>query len=118
MKVLVVDDVPEICQLHERLVRVFGHDTRGLDDPYLAIDEVKHFQPDVVLVDISMPGLDGWELARRIRADPEIGAVRLVAITALASPDDVRRSREAGFNAHYRKPVSIEQWQDMLDVPA
>lgn len=118
MKVLVVDDVPEICQMHERLVRVLGHDARCIGDPHLAIGEIKHFRPDVVLLDISMPGMDGWELARRIRAEPDINAVRLVAITALASPDDMHRSLEAGFNAHYRKPVSMEQWQDLLGTPA
>jgi CheY-like chemotaxis protein len=117
MKVLVVDDVPEICQIHERLVRLLGHEAHCLTDPHQAVDEAKQFQPDMILLDISMPVLDGWELARRIRAEPQISAVRLVAITALASPDDVRRSLEAGFNAHYRKPVSMEQWQEILGRP-
>lgn len=118
MKVLVVDDVPEICQMHERLVRVLGHEAHCLGDPHQAIDEIKRLRPDIVLLDISMPGMDGWELARLIRAEPEILKVRLVAITALASPDDVRRSLDAGFNAHYRKPVSMEQWQEILGTPA
>lgn len=116
MKVLVVDDVPEICQIHERLIRVLGHDARCIGDPHQVIGEIRHFRPEIVLLDISMPGMDGWELARRIRADADIAATRLVAITALSSPDDVRRSRDAGFNAHYRKPVSMEQWQEILSA--
>jgi CheY-like chemotaxis protein len=113
-KILVVDDIPEICQLHERLVRLLGHEAQCLTDPRLAVDEAKRLQPDMVLLDIAMPGMDGWEVARQLRADPATHGIRLVAVTALSTPDDVRRSLDAGFDAHYRKPVSIEQWREIL----
>lgn len=114
LKVLIVDDIAEICQLHERLVRLLGHEGHCLTEPRLALGEAKRFQPDIVLLDIAMPGMDGWEVARQFRADPATLGIRLVAVTALATPDDVRRSFQAGFDAHYRKPVSIEQWREIL----
>lgn len=115
MRVLIVDDNLDVCFLHERLMRHLGHEPLCLDDSTRALAEAKRFWPDVALIDICMPGLNGWELAEQLRADPGTRHIRLVAISALAKTSDVLlRSTEAGFDAHFRKPVSIEQWSEVL----
>ena len=70
--------------------------------------KARAFQPDVVLCDIGLPEMDGYEVARTMRADPELGTVGLVALSGYAQPEDVDTAREAGFDAHLAKPPSID----------
>ena len=70
--------------------------------------------PDVVLIDVGLPGLDGYEVARRIRAERNGQSVRLVAITGYGQPEDRSRALEAGFDVHLTKPVSPEQLAEVL----
>ena len=114
MRVLIVDDHPEVCQLHARFLRLLGHEPFCLQDARQALDEAKRLKPQVALLDICMPGMNGWEVAEQLRADPDTQHIRLVAITALTGSNDMVRSNEAGFDAHYRKPVSINQWPQVL----
>lgn|SRR5487761_1409367 len=114
MRVLIVDDAHEICWVHERLLRMLGHEAQGVHDGRTTFTEAKKFRPDVILLDICMPNMDGWDVAEQLRADPETRDIRLVAITAMSSPECERRSREAGFDAHYGKPVSLSQWPAIL----
>jgi len=72
-----------------------------------------------VLCDIGLPGMDGYEVARALRADPATRNVRLVALTGYAAPDDEARAREAGFDVHVAKPPSIGAIEELLaDAPA
>jgi CheY-like chemotaxis protein len=114
MRVLIVDDEAEICSMHEKIVRMMGHEARSVQDGTAAIAETKRFHPDLVLLDVCMPGLDGWDVAKQLRADPETLGIRLVAITAMTGHDCQRRSMESGFDAHYNKPVPIAQWSKIL----
>ena len=114
MRVLIVDDAPDICWLHERFIRLLGHEARCVQTGAAAICEARQFHPDVILLDICMPGMDGWDVAEHLRADPETHDIRLVAVTAMTSPECERRSREAGFDAHYGKPVALAQWPRLL----
>jgi CheY-like chemotaxis protein len=114
MRVLIVDDSPDVCQLHERLLRLMGHQSICLLDGRHALSEAKRFQPDVALLDICMPGMNGWDLAEQLRSDPDTRHIRLVAISALAATYDVSRSMQAGFDAHFCKPVGIKQWPSVL----
>jgi CheY-like chemotaxis protein len=114
MRVMIVDDSPDVCQLHERLLRLMGHQSICLMDSREALSEARRFQPDVALLDICMPGMNGWDVAKQLRADPETRYIRLVAISALASTNDVTRSMQAGFDAHFSKPVGIKQWPSVL----
>lgn len=73
------------------------------------------FLPDVVLCDIGLPGMDGWEVARSIRSAPATAAARLIAITGYGTDEDRRRSAEAGFEAHLTKPIEIDALDALLD---
>jgi CheY-like chemotaxis protein len=75
-------------------------------------------RPDAALVDIGLPGIDGYEVARRLRADPATRAIRLIAVTGYGLPEDQRRVMEAGFDQHLVKPVQIERLLEALAASA
>ncbi|RYE95749.1 MAG: response regulator, partial [Oxalobacteraceae bacterium] len=76
--------------------------------------EMEAFRPDVVLLDIGMPGMDGNEVARRIRQQPQFAGTRLVALTGWGQDEDRRRTQESGFDHHLTKPVDIAALQALL----
>jgi two-component system CheB/CheR fusion protein len=79
-----------------------------------ALDLADSYQPDVVLLDIGMPGMDGYEVARRIRRQPRTAGAMLVALTGYGQENDLERSRAAGFNFHLVKPVDLASLQALL----
>jgi CheY-like chemotaxis protein len=104
-RVLVVDDNRDAACALGMLLKSLGHDTRVVYDGAQALQAARQFRPDVVLLDIGMPGLDGYEVARRLRAiDPERG-MRIVAVTGWGQDTDREKSQEAGFDLHLVKPV-------------
>jgi len=104
-RVLVVDDNIDAAATLELLLKSLGHDTCAAYDGHQALRLADEFDPDVVLLDIGMPGLDGYEVARRLRALKRERPMRIVAITGWGQDADRRRSREAGFDVHLVKPV-------------
>jgi PAS domain S-box-containing protein len=106
-KVLIVDDCEEATELMALSLARLGHEVRVAPDGEAALAAVSSFAPDAVLLDISLPGMDGYELARRLRSSLSPHAPRFIAITGHGSPADRRRSLEAGFAAHLVKPVGI-----------
>jgi len=78
------------------------------------LEKSRALRPDVVLCDIGLPGMDGHEVARAIRADATLSATTLVALTGYASPEDLAKSQEAGFDFHLAKPPSIEAIEQVL----
>lgn len=83
---------------------------------HAALDGVNSFRPDVVLLDIGMPGMDGYEVARRIRANPNHRQISLIALTGWGQDEDRQRSAAAGFNHHLVKPADIDQLRQLLTV--
>ena len=114
-RVLVVDDHPDSADTLARVLRLQGHDARAIVDPHQAADTVEHYAPHVVLLDIGMPGLDGWTVAKLLREKHPFGTLKLVALTAYAMPEDHERSRQAGFDAHVAKPVDPELLKSILE---
>jgi len=106
-RVLVVDDNVASAQSLATILKLEGHDVRVAYDGRLALEAVVSFRPQVVLMDIGLPGMDGYEAARRLRGDPDLGAgiALLVAVTGYAEDEARRSSREAGFDHHLVKPV-------------
>jgi PAS domain S-box-containing protein len=104
-KVLIVDDDEDTVTSLSIMLRILGHDVHSAGDGLQAIESVKSFQPDVVLLDISLPKLNGYEVARRIRQEPWGKDVKLVAMTGWGQEEDKRRSLQAGFDHHLTKPM-------------
>ncbi|HEY2591547.1 MAG TPA: PAS domain S-box protein [Steroidobacteraceae bacterium] len=106
-RVLIVDDNQDAANSLAMLLACEGHETAAVYSGSEALERVRAFQPDVALLDIGLPVMDGYELARRLRAMPESRGVRLVALTGYGQTEDHQRTREAGFDDHLVKPVDV-----------
>ena len=104
-RILVVDDNLDAADSLARLLADDGYDVRVAKDADEAMREAASFRPDTVVLDIGLPDISGYEIARRIRKEPWGAAVRLVALTGWGQEEDRRRSREAGFDGHVMKPI-------------
>lgn len=112
-RVLVVDDDNDSSQSLATLLRMLGHEVRTASDGQAALAAADQFHPDVVLCDIGLPVLDGYEVARQLRSrSTDRNPPRLIALTGYGREEDVRRSRDAGFHLHLVKPFD----RDMLDA--
>ncbi len=104
-RILVVDDNRDAAESLSMLLELDGNETRSAYDGLEAIEITETFRPEVILLDIGLPELDGYEVARKIRERPGGRSIVLVAVTGWGQDEDRRRSQEAGFNYHLTKPV-------------
>ena len=114
-RILVVDDNVDAALTLEAVLRELGHEVDVAHDGASALRAARERPPEVVLLDINMPGMDGLEVARRLREQPGLQRVRVAAVTGLGQEADRRRSREAGFDAHLVKPLSPEDLRRVLE---
>ena len=113
-RVLVVEDNVDAAETLREMLLLWDHDVEVAHDGRVGIERARTFQPDVVLCDIGLPGMDGYAVARALRADPAVSSAFLVAVTGYASPEDARRAVGAGFDLHLGKPVPIEVLEEVL----
>ena len=114
-RVLVVDDNPDAAERWWPALRLTGHDVRAAYNGGAALDTARGASsPDVVLLDIGLPGMSGYEVARAIRSDPSLSTVLLVAITGWGQLDDRRKARQAGFDHHRVKPVDAGDIEQLI----
>jgi CheY-like chemotaxis protein/anti-sigma regulatory factor (Ser/Thr protein kinase) len=104
-RIVIVEDSRDSREMLRYVLEHAGHEVHEAADGPSGLRLILEIRPDIALVDVGLPGLDGYELARRARADEAGRAVRLVALTGYGLPDDLRRSEGAGFDAHLVKPV-------------
>jgi PAS domain S-box-containing protein len=114
LRVLVVDDNVDSADSLALLLSLRGHEVHTAHDGPGAIERAQTLQPDLVLLDIGLPGIDGYEVARQLRGNGSGRRVRLVAMTGYGRPEDRERAREAGFHHHLVKPVDMEALQSIL----
>jgi PAS domain S-box-containing protein len=112
--VLIVDDNVDAAESLALLLRLHGQDVRVTHDGPSALQAAAEDRPDVVLLDIGMPGMDGYEVCRRLRQQPHLDGVRVVALTGWGQDEDRHRSREAGFDLHLVKPVEPHELQQVI----
>ena len=113
-RVLVVDDNEDSAESLGMLLRSLGADVRTVNDGLSALALVEEFKPDVVLLDIGMPGMDGYEVARRIRDRADNRELMLIALTGWGQEEDRRRSFRAGFDHHLVKPTDIDALRALM----
>jgi signal transduction histidine kinase/ActR/RegA family two-component response regulator len=106
-RILVVDDNRDSADSLAMLLELMGHEVRIAQDGLEAVEESATFQPHVILLDLGLPRLNGYEAARRIREQQRHGALTMVALTGWGQKEDRRRTAEAGFDAHLVKPVDL-----------
>ncbi len=114
LRVLVIDDNVDATEMMGVLLTTLGYDVRTALDGIVGIEMAKTFHPNVVLLDIGLPVINGYEVAMRLRALPETSQSLLVALTGYGRDEDRNRSREAGFNIHLTKPVCLDTLESLL----
>lgn len=114
LRVLVVDDNADLVQMLAATLEANGHHVRKALDGRSAVAIARAFRPDVVLLDLGLPEMDGLEVARQLRRCPETADAHLVALTGWGQAQDRQRTREAGFNHHLTKPTQPETLERLL----
>jgi two-component system, sensor histidine kinase len=112
--VLVVDDNRDAADALAALLEILGHQPSVLHDGLEALESAVRNPPDFMLLDIGLPGMDGIEVARRLREMPELDRMRLIACTGYGREDDARRIEDAGFDRHLVKPVTVADLEQIL----
>jgi PAS domain S-box-containing protein len=113
-RVLIADDNHDAAVSLSILLQSMGHDTRVVHDGIEALEAAELFRPDVVLLDIGMPRLDGYETARRMASQPWAATMQIVAVTGWGQETDRQRAKDAGFHRHLVKPVDLDALREVL----
>jgi CheY-like chemotaxis protein len=113
-RILVVDDNVDSAESMAVLLRLEGHEALTLHEGERVLATAREFQPDVILLDIGLPGITGYEVARRIREDASLSGVALIAVSGYGREEDLSRARAAGFDRHLVKPVDFSALHDVL----
>jgi CheY-like chemotaxis protein len=113
-RVLVVDDNIDAAESIASLLSLSGHEVQTAHDGQAALRIALSFRPEFIFLDLGMPGLDGFAVAQRLRAEPGFDKVRIIAVTGYGTEQDRRRCLEGGFDQHYLKPVDPKFLESLL----
>ncbi len=113
-RVFVVEDNLDAALTLRDLLEIWGYEARTVHDGLSALEVAPEFHPDVVLLDIGLPGIDGYEVARRLRDRADLPGLLIIAVTGYGQESDRQRAREAGFDQHLVKPVDLEILRRLL----
>jgi len=116
-RVLVVEDSADARQSLQLLLELAGHVVETSEDGPSGLAKLDAFRPEVALIDLGLPGIDGYTLARMARDNPETRAIRLVAVTGYGQAEDRQRALAAGFDLHVTKPVDVSMLEELLGRP-
>src|SRR5262245_14519817 len=114
MRVLIIEDNHDAARTLQLLLRLYGHEARVAGGGRAGLATARDWHPDVLLCDLGLPELDGFQVASALRRDPATADIRMIAITGYGRPEDRRRSGEAGFELHLTKPVDPSVLQQLL----
>lgn len=113
-RVMIVDDNLDAAEMLAEILTTAGFKTLALLDAQAVLDQLAQFQPEIILIDIGLPVVDGYELARRIHTQEAFRKVRLIAITGYGRESDRQRALDAGFSDHLVKPIDMKQLESLL----
>jgi len=114
LRILIADDNADAAQSLAMLLRMFGHDVKTALDGESALTLAITYQPQAMVLDIGLPRMNGYDLARKIRTTPEIASSLLIAYSGFGQSDDKQRARDAGFDHHLTKPAAIQDLTILL----
>lgn len=112
MRVLIIDDNRDSSFLVSELVRFCGHEAMVLTTPQAAVEIAKDWKPEIVLLDLAMPGISGYEVARQLRAKADLNGAKIIALSGYAQ--DEERQKCAGIDAHILKPMTAKRLAKLL----
>ncbi|HVC92343.1 MAG TPA: response regulator [Pirellulales bacterium] len=115
LRIFVVDDSRDGAMTSTMLLRSLGHEVRSAHEGLVAIEEAPRFKPHLVLVDIGMSPLDGYEIAKRLRREPDLADTSLVAVTGYSDENHRERAEDAGFVEYLVKPVGLDQLRELIE---
>ena len=113
-RVLIIDDEAETCRMLSTALELFGFETAFALSGLEALDMMNGFKPEAIVLDLMMPGIDGFEVARRVRANPQTQSVPIVVVTAMGEASAEQRAREAGATEFMHKPIGIAELADAI----
>ena len=114
MRILLVDDEPDNRYLMAEVIDLAGAEVLQAENGQEALEMLQQAAPDIILLDIAMPVLDGWEFRRQLRSDPAMDHIPIIVCSALAMSEEKRRIQEAGFDAHISKPFKVDDLYEEL----
>jgi CheY-like chemotaxis protein len=114
-RILIADDNPDVLESFEVMLRMLGHDVATACDGIEVLEKAAQFSPEVIVLDLGMPHMDGFETARRLRQQPWGRDAVLIAVTGWGHEKDKKQSAEAGFNLHLVKPIDAMTMLKHLD---
>ena len=117
-RVLVVDDYPDVAESLVMLLGGLAREVRTAQSGPQALEMVRDYRPDLILCDIGLPGMDGYEVARQLRQKPGLDKVLLAVVSGYGQEEDRTRSQEAGFNRHLVKPIGRADLEELVRAAA
>ncbi len=113
-KLLIIEDNPDVARVLQTVLELAGHQIEVSHTGDRGLEKAIEYQPDAILCDIGLPGLSGYDVARRLRDDPELKQIHLIALSGYAGPDDIARAKRAGFDHHLAKPPKLDEIERLL----
>jgi CheY-like chemotaxis protein len=115
VKVLLIDDEPDIRKTTGRILEKRGYEVVEAENGKKGLEILKYDLPDIILLDVMMPGPDGWEICDIIKGDRKLKDIPVVMFTVMASEEDMEKSRECGADAHINKPFNIDELLETVE---
>ena len=115
-KILVVDDEPEITEIVETFLTEAGYEVAVENSPNEAINQARNFKPDLILLDIMMPGVDGYNVCEELKADPAFASTPVIFLTGKDRSDDMGRSFRSGGDMFIKKPFSCDRLLEIVNI--
>jgi two-component system OmpR family response regulator len=115
-RILVIDDEPEITEIVEAFLVNAGYQVKVENSPTKGLTQAKEFRPDLILLDIMMPGTDGYQVCNRIKEDPTMAATPVIFLTGKDTKDDQGRSFQVGGDMFIKKPFSCERLLEIVNI--